>query len=1296
MSFGAEMKDFVEGFKTGEGIKEGRDRHQAALDAHEKNRMPTEAEMNKPNSLGGGSGGGAIPESPGDTYDYSDINIESDPAAAKMLGFIRHNEAGSNPYNKLVGGKTGDLTNMTVGDVLKYQQGMKAQGHESTALGAYQFVHDTLASAVDKTNMPLDAKFDQATQDKLGYYLLQKRGWHDYKNGKIDKDTLMDNIAHEWASLPLGNGKSAYAGVGSNAATTSRQQFASALDFDQPVEQKSAAAAAPAAAPAAAAAQEKPAPAAASKSAEKPANVGWNQPEPQPQPQLSTTIAPPANQMAMLDPALEEEQPTMWGADGGVIPEPQYFAAGGSTNPSATGGVDNYSSGRGYTQAIAPSSASSIRPSRSVGYMPAGQTAVQPMKMVNGMTPTQLAYKQATDKLAADRAAKMAATPAAAAAPAAQGFADKARAFNAKQQAMYSQMYNNPYGNRGGMNMQYMDPATGNISSQFMQGSGNYYSHRAEGGMVYHDFAEGGVIPEGGPTLPQQAPPENHDPYDSEYWQPAQGASPGYAGGGIALPQPGMNVPPYPQPQYNTVIPDPNGDIITPYTDPNAEATPYVPSNAPPPPVVSRQPNAPQPQPADQPYDWRTGEPLRARSATPPAPEPSPWQQPTPPHDILQPRMRPAADEPAPYPTIMSDKTGAFRQPTPPHSLTPTPGGPGGGTYTGQAPPGGPGGGTYTGQAPDRGGPGGGTRTGQAASTRPTPPHSKTPDNMKTGSTHGVPTPTPRPGGHDGKPEHKDAKAAPKHDKKYYNDPYEREKERFATRDRAGNLLPTKKYAEGGVIPDRNDPYQNEQSNFAAPQPQAPAPQQVDPQQTGSLPPGSGQPLGQSSGRKPTPRLLSDVSKSLHNGIQFLTQHFGLAGDGAVPTPEGQQGAADGARRFASGEGATTPEEMNAVDDKVDPQRKMPEGDRNMMRLANVMQFYLERGRKEEAGAAAAGLMQAGAQRTQQYGSIAAAGYRKYLQSHDPADLQKVTQTLQAAYSMIPNGGDYGVTLDPQTHELNVSHTDDQGRVTNTPVSPDQLPDIIKSVQDKSAYWNQIQLLADPEGVHERDRAARSKDEDIRKHGVEQADTIASEGRAEGREIAGEGRKTEAQIATEKRAAETETAKDKRELDQKEAERKQGITDKIEEEKRAALTHQQEKLLDAGIHRAEEVAKNAGLDSSTLGKLTGDVFMAKNAPDVDSEAGQARLNEAYSRLQDGLPTSDVKTRADLFTRLSGIPMTDFEYTSKVAQSAVSDQPPTNYEGKQPGDVVKKGSDPDGNPVWYVNRDGKNKVIQGGG
>ena len=44
----------------------------------------------------------------------------------------------------------------------------------------------------------------------------------------------------------------------------------------------------------------------------------------------------------------------------------------------------------------------------------------------------------------------------------------------------------------------------------------------------------------------------------------------------------------------------------------------------------------------------------------------------------------------------------------------------------------------------------------------------------------------------------------------------------------------------------------------------------------------------------------------------------------------------DGARRMAAGEGAADSQELEMVDDAVDPQRRYSEGDRQLVRLAKA------------------------------------------------------------------------------------------------------------------------------------------------------------------------------------------------------------------------------------------------------------------------------------------------------------------------------------------------------------------------
>jgi muramidase (phage lysozyme) len=149
----------------------------------------------------------------------------------KALDFIGKIESGNN-YNKLVGGKVKSnpgLTEMSVADVINYQRGMLASGHESTALGKYQIIKGTLTGLVKSGAVGVNDKFDQSTQDKAAIALMNQRGRTKYQSNKITVDTYADNLSKEWASLPYNTGRSYYAGTGSNKSLVARSDFTNAL-----------------------------------------------------------------------------------------------------------------------------------------------------------------------------------------------------------------------------------------------------------------------------------------------------------------------------------------------------------------------------------------------------------------------------------------------------------------------------------------------------------------------------------------------------------------------------------------------------------------------------------------------------------------------------------------------------------------------------------------------------------------------------------------------------------------------------------------------------------------------------------------------------------------------------------------------------------------------------------------------------------------------------------------------------------------------------------------------------------
>ena len=149
------------------------------------------------------------------------------PEAAGTLGAIRNMigraESGGD-YNIMVGGKKGDLTNMTLAQILEQQSKMtqRGSGFESSALGKYQITRATLLDLINKTGMDINTtKFDQATQDKLADELIVSRGgYNKYASGAINKERFMRNLSSIWAGLPMdASGRSFYQGVGSNKST---------------------------------------------------------------------------------------------------------------------------------------------------------------------------------------------------------------------------------------------------------------------------------------------------------------------------------------------------------------------------------------------------------------------------------------------------------------------------------------------------------------------------------------------------------------------------------------------------------------------------------------------------------------------------------------------------------------------------------------------------------------------------------------------------------------------------------------------------------------------------------------------------------------------------------------------------------------------------------------------------------------------------------------------------------------------------------------------------------------------
>ena len=124
-----------------------------------------------------------------------------------------------------------DLVSMTLQQVDDLQGRMLAHpknNWNSSAAGRYQIVRKTRRSIEESLGVSRSELFDEAMQDRMGCYLLGFRGIDKWLAGNMGLETIVDNLAKEWASLPVyATGKSYY---GNQNASVSVDQVKTALN----------------------------------------------------------------------------------------------------------------------------------------------------------------------------------------------------------------------------------------------------------------------------------------------------------------------------------------------------------------------------------------------------------------------------------------------------------------------------------------------------------------------------------------------------------------------------------------------------------------------------------------------------------------------------------------------------------------------------------------------------------------------------------------------------------------------------------------------------------------------------------------------------------------------------------------------------------------------------------------------------------------------------------------------------------------------------------------------------------
>ena len=121
-------------------------------------------------------------------------------------------------YGAFTGGDV-DLVSMTLDQVDALQTKMlkhPKNSMNSSAAGRFQIVRTTRRDIQENLGIPGSAKFDAGMQDQMACYLLGVRGIDKYLAGRLKENTLINNLAKEWASIPTTSGKGHY--DGQNAA----------------------------------------------------------------------------------------------------------------------------------------------------------------------------------------------------------------------------------------------------------------------------------------------------------------------------------------------------------------------------------------------------------------------------------------------------------------------------------------------------------------------------------------------------------------------------------------------------------------------------------------------------------------------------------------------------------------------------------------------------------------------------------------------------------------------------------------------------------------------------------------------------------------------------------------------------------------------------------------------------------------------------------------------------------------------------------------------------------------------
>lgn len=135
-----------------------------------------------------------------------DLGSATDPAFSDILNLIASKESGGN-YNAFFGnGANQDnprFTQMSITDVLGWQDQFVQSGSRSSAVGKYQIIRKTMRGLIKSMQLDTSNLFDENMQDKMAMKLMLGRGLKSFLSGGMSVTGFGNNLAKEWASFPV-------------------------------------------------------------------------------------------------------------------------------------------------------------------------------------------------------------------------------------------------------------------------------------------------------------------------------------------------------------------------------------------------------------------------------------------------------------------------------------------------------------------------------------------------------------------------------------------------------------------------------------------------------------------------------------------------------------------------------------------------------------------------------------------------------------------------------------------------------------------------------------------------------------------------------------------------------------------------------------------------------------------------------------------------------------------------------------------------------------------------------------